>query len=249
MKNGVCGIDREGDDLSEDEESVRGREETDEEAARRREFMSDKEADNGEEEAGDEDEKEEEYGERTVKKVKQMGKPSPEVIEAHERTHLPFRSWCEACVKGRGKEEACRKRDGEGDRDLPEVHFDFCFPKHEDDEGMIVLCGRERSTKMTLSSTVPSKSTGEFAAKRAVAFLREIGCEQGDIILKTDQEPAMLALMTRISEVRASRGGGKCLMENSPVGSSGSNGVIERAIQAIQEQARVIRCALEKRWK
>ena len=37
-------------------------------------------------------------------------------------------------------------------------------------------------------------------------------------------------------------------MENSPVGSSGSNGIIERAIQAVQEQARVMRCALEKRW-
>ena len=37
-------------------------------------------------------------------------------------------------------------------------------------------------------------------------------------------------------------------MENSPVGSSGSNGIIERAIQAVEEQARVMRCALEKRW-
>jgi hypothetical protein len=99
---------------------------------------------------------------------------------------------------------------------------------------MTVLCGRERGTIITLSSTVPSKSTGEFAAKRVVAFLREIGCEQGDIIVKTDQEPAMLSLMTRMSEVRASRGGGRCIMENSPVGSRGSNGIIGRAIQAVQ---------------
>jgi len=199
-------------------------------------------------ESDNEEEDEKEYGEREVKKVKDLAKPSPDKIEAHERTHLPFRSWCEACVKGRGKEEACRKVDGGGgERNLPEVHFDFCFPKHEDEEGMTVFCGRERDTRMTLASTVPSKSTGEFAAKRVVAFLREIGCEQGDIIVKSDQEPAMLSLLTRVSEVRASRGGGRCIMENSPVGSSGSNGIIERAIQAVEEQARVMRCALEKK--
>ena len=81
---------------------------------------------------------------------------------------------------------------------------------------------------MTLASAVPSKSTGDFAATRAVAFLREVGCEQGDVIIKTDQEPAMLSLMTRMSEARASRGCGRCIMENSPVGSSGSNGIIEK---------------------
>jgi hypothetical protein len=131
----VFGIDRESDELSEDEETVRGREEGEEEAARRRKFISD-EVEEGEgvrdpaerEEDEEEEDKDEEYGERTVKKVKQLMKPSPDAVEAHERTHLPFRSWCEACVKGRGKEEACRKRDGEGDRDIPEVHFDFASP-------------------------------------------------------------------------------------------------------------------------
>ena len=27
----------------------------------------------------------------------------------HEMTHLPFRSWCGRCIKGRGREEDCRK--------------------------------------------------------------------------------------------------------------------------------------------
>ena len=79
--------------------------------------------------------------------------------------------------------------------------------------------------------------------------MREVGCEQGEVIIKSDQEPAMLALLTKISEVRASKGGGRCIFENSPVHSSGSNGVIERAIQAVEEIARVVRNALEKKWK
>ena len=119
--------------------------------------IADKEVAEEGEESGDEAG---ESGEREVKQVKEMMKPSKDKVEAHERTHLPFRSWCEACVKGRGKEEACRKQTKEDDdRGLPEVHFDFCFPKHEDEERMIVLCGREKDTRMTLSSAVPSKST------------------------------------------------------------------------------------------
>ena len=85
-----------------------------------------------------------------------------------------------------------------------------------------------------MSSVVPSKSsTGAFIARRAVAFLREIGCEQGDIIVKCDQEPAMIALMSEIGRLRAAVGQGKCIPEHSPVGSSASNGFIERGIQSV----------------
>ena len=47
---------------------------------------------------------------------------------------------------------------------------------------------------MTLSTMVPSKSTGEFIAKRIIAYLRECGSDQTRIIVKSDQEPAIVAL-------------------------------------------------------
>ena len=101
-----------------------------------------------EEKDAEEDMERGECGRRDVKKPKMLQKPNSELVEAHERTHLPFRSWCEACVKGRGKEEACKKRSGEdAEREMPEVHFDFCFPKHEDKEGVIILCGRWREVR------------------------------------------------------------------------------------------------------
>ena len=116
-KNGVCGIDCEDGELSEDEE-----------VAGAAEVEGEVQGQGDQAESDNEEENEKEYGEREVKKVKVLVKPSPDKVEAHERTHLPFRSWCEACVKGRGKEEACRKGDGGGgERNLPEVHFDFCF--------------------------------------------------------------------------------------------------------------------------
>ena len=43
------------------------------------------------------------------------------------------------------------------------------------------------------------------------------------------------------------RGGGKAIIEHSPVGSSRSNGIAERAIQGVQGMIRTLRRALESR--
>lgn len=40
---------------------------------------------------------------RMAKPLKAPSLPSPEEIEAHEVSHIPFRAWCSHCVRGRGK--------------------------------------------------------------------------------------------------------------------------------------------------
>ena len=65
----------------------------------------------GEGEVSEEPE-EEEAGLRRPKKVLDPREPSAEERKEHELTHLPFRSWCRHCVRGRGKEEPCRNTRG-----------------------------------------------------------------------------------------------------------------------------------------
>ena len=139
----------------------------------------------------------------------------------------------------------------DGRSDLAEISLDYCFPTKDDGTGgLTILVARERYTRMTLATVVPSKSTGVFSARRVVEFLKEIGCRTGDIILKTDQEPAIRALVADICKVRASEGStGRVVEEMSPKGSSGSNGVVERAVQSIEQQVRTMSCALQNRWK
>ena len=36
------------------------------------------------------------------------GDPTPAERERHNATHVPYRSWCLVCVKGKGKEESHR---------------------------------------------------------------------------------------------------------------------------------------------
>ena len=48
-----------------------------------------------------------------------VGLPGPERVskeerEEHERTLLPYRSWCEVCVKARGRKRGHYKQKGPG---------------------------------------------------------------------------------------------------------------------------------------
>ena len=205
-------------------------------------------AEEAEEERRGLEEMEEGCGERKAVKARDPRKPSKEQIIEHELAgHLPMRDWCPHCVKGRGMEAPHRRR-GEV-AEIPEVSVDFFFLGDPGQEcAWTLLAARERDTGMTLATAVPAKGADDFAAKRAVAFLREIGCEQGDVIVKSDQEPAIQALVTAIGKVRAAAGGRRMIVEASPVGQSASNGVIERGIREIEQQIRTMRSALEARW-
>ena len=64
-----------------------------------------------------------------------------------------------------------------------------------------ILVGKERTTKMGMSSVAPNKSTGEFLCKRAMAYLCQIGVESGDVTMKSDQELAMLSVLRDIGKL------------------------------------------------
>ena len=104
-------------------------------------------------------------GSRSVVKMKDPKLPSEEEIQEHSLTHLPFRSWCRHCVRGRGVEAAHCKSKGEGGA-IPEFSLDFAFPadetngKGEKNSGLVVLVARMCETKMTMASVVPGKTTG-----------------------------------------------------------------------------------------
>ena len=182
--------------------------------------------------------------------IRDIVTPTKAEVDRRSITRLPFRNWCPHCMNGRGKEAPHRRSEG-GTGEIPEISLDFCFPSKENGSGLLtILVARERHSKMTLSALIPTKTTGTFATRRAWAFLREIGCKNGDIILKCDQEAAIVSLVAEISRLRADNGGvGGTIEEHSPVGSSSSNGLVERAIQSVEEQVRVMASALSGKWK
>ena len=111
-----------------------------------------------------------------------------------------------------------------------EMHFDFCFlgKEAEPRKLLTVLVAKDRATKMMMSTRLPTKTTGKYVAKRVMAFMKEVGCEHGDMVHKADQEVVMDQILSDVGRLRAAQGGGRFVAENSPVGASQSNGVIER---------------------
>ena len=115
----------------------------------------------------------------------------------------------------------------------------------QDSATKCIVVAKEYDTKSIMASVVPVKgSTHEFPARRIVAFLRELGLEGQDVVLRSDQEPAIQDLLREVGRKRLPA---KTFFEVSPVGSSASNGVAERGVQTIEGQIRVLKDAFETR--
>ena len=185
-----------------------------------------------------------EGGVRAPRKVQDPRRPSESEVAEHELTHLPFRSWCTHCIRGRGEAtpHARAERDDDG---VPEVHMDYCFLGGRSDEAQPVLVIRERDTKMLLSFLVREKGANDpYVIRRVMAFLTELGHTGNKVIIKTDQESPVRAVAAKIA---AERQEGRTILENSPVKSSGSNGVIERGVKEFEYQVRTMKSALDQR--
>ena len=177
-------------------------------------------------------------GRRIPVKVANPKLPSAEEVAEHELTHLPYRSWCSHCVKGKTLDH----RRSDRKRVLPEVHLDYCFMGAGRDENTkVIIVAKHWDSKSVLASVVPEKgASNDSAARRICAFLRELSLEHTDLVLRGDQKPAIVDLLNEVSRKRAPA---KSFLEQSPVGESQSNGMIERECLTVEGQISVLKDA------
>ena len=183
-------------------------------------------------------------GLKEIRRLVDPRRPSRAEVELHELHHLPYRNWCPHCVRGQGK-DLDHRRSAEEERGLSEYSFDYCFPGDEFGFKLTILVGRERVGGMCMATVVPMKGTnGSFELNKILEFIQQCGDESTDITIKTDQEPAIKFVIKELVKVRMED---RTHIEESPVGSSGSNGVVERKVQGIEGQLRTMLSALEAR--
>ena len=75
-------------------------------------------------------------------------------------------------------------------------------------------------------------------------LMEECGDMERPIIVKTDQEPAIKFL---VDDVCTARTGAKTIVEQAPRRSKGSNGIVERAVQSVEQYLRTLKSALDER--
>ena len=97
---------------------------------------------------------------------------------------------------------------------------------------------------MTMATVLPKEGgTGKFATDRVLEV--ECGNQTGDMVIKTHQELAIKLLAKDIVVESGHDHRRKTSKEESLVGSHGSNDIVEKPVQTIEGQARVMKLALE----
>ena len=188
-------------------------------------------------------------GEQRVRPMPRPVTPTPLERENHELTHLPFAPWCRFCVLARSQSDPHRRtRKHKGDATVPVVSFDFCFARRSDqDKADPIIVMRDHQTRMTFAHMLPGKSTVNELYSRHVlnSVLRDLEyLAHKKVVLKSDQEPAMIALQNRIRQARDDQ----TILENSPVEDSASNGAVEKAVQEVEGHVRTLVAAVEARY-
>ena len=130
------------------------------------------------------------------------------------------------------------------DRIVPEIHMDYCFLGKVDEQTQPILVMKDRDSGMVCSFLVQRKGgADEYVVKRALAFLQELGYGSLKILIKSDQESSIQSVIQQLVKARTDQ---VTLTEHSPVRSSGSNGVVERAIKEVENQIRTMKSALDR---
>jgi hypothetical protein len=195
------------------------------------------------------EEEEEEEEEESSEGRKSVGRKSPKEPtkvekEEHERTHCPYRSWCEHCVRARARNSHHRRQVPEEpleEVEVPRVHFDYFFMSREDEEACknpLLVMADERSGSR-YARAVGAKGLGEansmdWLIEDMSATLKSwghAGGTGGEIILKSDGEPALLAVRSALMRYH----GGIVIPESPAKGEKAENGLIEEAGKTVRE--------------
>ena len=173
--------------------------------------------------------------------------------ERHELTHTPFRSWCRACVKGRGVKNAHRtrgeeeKREDHAARGVPKIAMDYMYLNDQLDDvaQSPILVMVDESTGEKYARVVSHKGLGpageaDWAVQDASEELRAWGHQGGAghrLILKSDGEPAIVAFRNALGRYH----GGIVIPEAAATHESQSNGAAEQAVRIVREYTRVFK--------
>ena len=81
---------------------------------------------------------------------------------------------------------------------VPRFVMDYCFPSQGKEQTLIVLVVKDMEAKAVTTLLAPNKGYDEWVVESVSKFMD--GCGYGRSILKSDGEPAMLALKEAVKQ-------------------------------------------------
>ena len=169
--------------------------------------------------------------------------------QVHRLTHLPYNAACRCCVAGRKRDDQHRRRK-EGPLELDadggaSICADYFFPRDAPGkEGVTAIALCDRQTGWLAGHVVDSKGSGtQEAVDQVLRDLRRME-HHGTIVVKTDQESAIIDLLRAVSK---ERGEARTVFATAARSDSKGNGEAEKAVQSIEEMVRTMMVDLEER--
>jgi hypothetical protein len=144
-------------------------------------------------------------------------RPTQEEVDKHNVTHFPFTNWCPGCVRGKARSAPHRTMKKE-ESEIPVIQIDYGYLKEGyiketrgEGTGKPILIIKDSRSKWVAAHVVPRNG----AEAHAIHVLqREIEKIMGykKIILRSDQEPAIIDLKNKLKKVikRHDTGGNTC---------------------------------------
>ena len=164
-----------------------------------------------------------------------MNPKNPTCREAQEHEdsgHAVYRSWCAACVEGRGVRGHHRIEllEEEERETTPVVAFDYGFLTQENADTFPILICRDRRYGQMGATCCEWKGPTAHSISFLVGFIEDLGfCR---LILKCDNEPSTKALQDAV--IHACVGVG-VILQGPPEGDHMANVRVEMAVRQVKK--------------
>ena len=185
--------------------------------------------------------------ERDPSGPKPVYEPTPEERALHELTHLPKADWCESCTATRSREDNFETSRKKYDGSLVSMDFKFTGTRDEEnakdvkDALCISLVMVDQESKFVHAIPVPSKEVTSYLVEEVCRVLMLM---EKKVILRTDTEPAMLALRNKVQLIRKMNKLETEIQDVSPDEHQGLQ--VERWVQTVRNLSKTLVYAAEK---
>jgi hypothetical protein len=178
--------------------------------------------------------------------LRSPGDPTMEEYQAHRADHMPYRSWCPHCVNGRATGHQ-HKGQKEKQR-VPQLGFDYLHGTESfalasgEEETVKILVAKCHQSKCVFANVVPQKGLDPalYAVERLKRDVMWLGHTR--LILKSDNERAILALLRNTLKVLQKEVEIKNIQESHPAAyDSSSNGSTENASKQVGNMISTVR--------
>ena len=120
-----------------------------------------------------------------------------------------------------------------------------CFPSEGGQQVITVLFIKETKTKAIGTFMIPNKDASQYFGKAVLDSMSGCGCGCGRAILKSDGEPAIVALQEEVKNSRQS----DTTIEDSPKGDSQSHSAAENAVREVHGTMHTWKMSVEEKSK